>query len=123
MADLVEAAHWFSGDLILSASGDLARVSGADRARQRVLRRVMTAKGAYLFNVDYGAGLPARVGDNANKAEIAGVIRSQMRQEKTVAQEVEPSVVVDVVQNAVIANVRFLSSDGEASVLAFEVPR
>ena len=46
MADM---NHWMGGDLGVSPVGDVAAVSGTDRGRQRVLRRLSTNPGAYVF--------------------------------------------------------------------------
>ncbi len=83
MADL---AHYFGQDLSLGPTGDLALVSGSLAVEQRVLRRLLTAPGAYIWHVPYGAGLGALVGMPANARLITGLVRQQMGLEAAVAQ-------------------------------------
>lgn len=112
MADL---SHTMGGDLALSASGDLLTASGAEATRQRVLRRLLTNPGGYLWHAEYGAGLPGMVGQPANAARIAAVIRRQMQLEPGVGVAPTPS--VDVVAQAggtVTATVRYADQSGNS---------
>ena len=89
-----DIAHTFGGDLTLSPTGDLAVADGAELTRERLLRRLLTNRGDYIWNVDYGAGLGAFIGQPANALRIRGVIRSQVLKEATVARSPAPVVVV-----------------------------
>ena len=89
MSDL---SHVWSGDLSLSATGDLLGTAGSEMGRQRVLRRLLTAEGAYIWHPDYGAGLPSRVGTVQQPAEIEAAARVQMLQERAVSQDPLPQV-------------------------------
>lgn len=91
MADL---AHVVGGDLQLGPSGDLAVVGGDDETRQRVLHRLLTSPGTYIWQLPYGAGLPALVGGIASRQRIAAIVRAQMVYEVSVAAAPEPSVVL-----------------------------
>jgi len=91
MADL---AHVVGGDLQIGPSGDLAVVDGDDETRQRVLHRLLTSPGTYIWQLPYGAGLPALVGGVASRQRIAAIIRAQMAYEVSVAVTPEPTVVL-----------------------------
>lgn len=91
MADI---AHQFGNDIQLAPNGDLALASGTVLTQQRVLRRLLTNPGDYIWDVNYGAGLGAMVGQPANAARITAIIRAQMFQEATVAQNPLPAVSV-----------------------------
>ncbi len=91
MADL---SHIFGTDLTLSATGGLALATGAEQARQRVLRRLLTNPGDYIWHPAYGAGLGRFVGQPTNPARIRGVVLRQMRLEADVAQSPPPTVTV-----------------------------
>jgi len=89
--------HQWGSDLSLSPTGDLALANGPDLTRQRVLRRLLTNQGDYIWQLDYGAGLPGFVGQPANPAGIAALVRGQIFQEPSVAQTPEPVINVSPV--------------------------
>lgn len=89
MADL---SLVFGGDLAISATGDLALADAQNLTQQRVLRRLLTNPGDYVWQLNYGAGLGQFVGRVGAPALISGVIRTQMRLEKEVMQSPAPSV-------------------------------
>lgn len=81
-----EISHSFGSDLDLDGVGGLAIADGAEESRQSIMRRLFTNPGAYLWHLDYGAGLPQSVGRNITAAEIQGVIAAQMIEESGVDQ-------------------------------------
>lgn len=97
-----DLAHVYGNDLSVSANGDLALSDGTTLGQERVLRRLLTAPGAYIWQLDYGAGLPRFVGEVANKARIAAVARSQIHREDIVARTPAPVITVDVQPNSVV---------------------
>jgi len=118
-----DLAHLYGNDLVLGASGDLATLDATQLGQQRVLRRLLTNPGDYLWNPSYGAGIGQFVGQPAYAARIRSVIRSQIFQEAAVAQSPEP--VIDVAAGAsgtVAVQIRYAdSATGEAQVLSFTV--
>lgn len=84
----------WSGDLSTSPTGDLAGVDGPALGTQRVLRRLLTNPGDYIWNPDYGGGLGQFVGRPADAASIEALIRSQMLLEAAVARVPEPVITV-----------------------------
>lgn len=88
MADL---ALSFGGDLAVGPTGDLALAEGGLLTQQRVLRRLLTNAGDYLWQLSYGAGLGQFVGQPGAPASIAGIARSQMLQEAAVAPSPVPT--------------------------------
>lgn len=89
MADL---ALIFGGDLAVGPTGDLAMVDGTLLTQQRVLRRLLTNPGGYIWQLTYGAGLAQFVGQPAAPAAMAAIARSQMLQETAVASSPPPSI-------------------------------
>ena len=57
-----DLAHWFGQDLNVAASGDLLTVDGTAKGQQRVLRRLLTNPGDYIWEPTYGAGLASKIG-------------------------------------------------------------
>ena len=105
MADL---HHVMGGDLALSATGDLLVASGAEGTKQRVLRRLLTNPGGYIWHMLYGAGLARFVGQPNPADRIKGVIIRQIRRERGVG--VTPPPTVDVRADnlgAVVATVTY----------------
>jgi hypothetical protein len=100
MATLNDLWHYWGTDLTASSTGDLLPVSGTARGQQRVLRRLLTnpatdtAPGDYIFEPEYGGGLPHFIGQPFDKQKITARIRGQMLLEDSVAPIPPP--VIDV---------------------------
>ena len=84
----------WSGDLSVSATGDLAVVSDPNLGTERVLRRLMTNPGDYIWSPDYGAGLGQFVGRPVDSAGVEAIIRTQMSLETAVSSTPEPVISV-----------------------------
>lgn len=89
MADI---AHVWGQDLQLGPTGDLATVADDNETQQRILHRLLTNVGDYIWQLAYGAGLPAMVGQTVNGPAIAAIVRQQLLLEITVAVSPEPSI-------------------------------
>jgi hypothetical protein len=120
MADL---ALQFGGDLTVGPTGDLAVADGAALTLQRVLRRLLTNQGDYIWQLAYGAGLGQFVGQPGAPAAIYGVIRTQLLQEAGVAPT--PSPVVSTVvgsDGTVTASLTYTdAATGQASTVSFSL--
>jgi hypothetical protein len=125
MADLIDpidVGHLFGGDLQLSPTGDLARVNLVERSKQRVMRRLLTNPGDYLFHTYYGAGLPGLIGSDIDEAETEALIKGQMLLEASVVQSPAPGVTVTVIENGMAVNIAYLvAPDKTPAVLSFSV--
>lgn len=80
------------GDLSFGPSNDLAVVDGDDFVRQRIERRLFTAVQGYVFHLEYGAGVPQKIGELYQPHDIAAIIRGQMLLEDSVAQDPPPRI-------------------------------
>lgn len=89
-----ELAHQFGYDLETTASGDLALSSGTEEGQERVLRRLLTNPGDYLWDLPYGAGLASFIGQPTSAAQIAAISRAQMFLENAVARSPSPQITV-----------------------------
>jgi hypothetical protein len=107
LSALQDVGHYWGSDTQLTPTGDLARADNLARSQQRVLRRLMTNPGDYYWHPTYGAGLPAKIGQILDLAEIRAVIRTQMQLEASVSKA-DP-IRVDVAQ----------ISDGVSVALAY----
>ena len=91
---MADAQHTFGSDLTVSATGSLALSTGTQLGQERVLRRLFTNPGAYIWQLAYGGGLGGFVGTTAPAARIAAVTRTQMFREAVVSRTPAPSVSV-----------------------------
>ena len=87
---MTDAAHYFGSDFSLSATGDLLVVAGQTETTQRIIRRLMTAIKGYIWNLSFGAALPAQIGSPTNLMAVQNAIRAQIFQEPAVAKAPEP---------------------------------
>jgi len=118
-----DAALLWGGDLSATLTGDLALVGGTTLGQQRVLRRLLTNPGDYIWHLQYGAGLAQYVGKPCNVAAINATVRSQIFMEASVARLPEPVIDVQNDQNgSVYVYIRYVDSGtGATQVLAFSV--
>ncbi len=125
---MTDLSHQWGSDLNIGPTGDLATATGAALGQQRVLRRLLTSPGDYIWQPGYGAGLARFIGDTANAAQIRAVIRSQIFQESAVAQSPEPVIDVQVGPSGaggignVYVHIRYVDSDSQSTqTLSFSV--
>jgi hypothetical protein len=90
--------------------------------RQRVLRRLCTNAGAVLHHLEYGAGLPARVGDPLDGRAVVGVVLSQMLLEQAVQQVPPPSVQVQSQLNTLSVDLTYVDAvTGQSVAQGFDL--
>jgi hypothetical protein len=120
MADL---SHLWGADLQVSPTGDLALATGTALTQQRILRRLLTNPGDYIWHLDYGAGLPRFVGTPGAAGGIQAVIRGQICLGASVAQTPEPVIDVQSDQTGkVYVQIRYVdATSGSTQVLSFSV--
>ncbi len=118
-----DLSHEFGADLLAGPTGDLAVAEGAAQGRQRVLRRLLTNPGDYIWQPEYGAGLGRFVGSPAAPERIRAVVRSQIFREPAVARSPEPVVEVrSDGQGRVFVAIRYADAgSGETQSLGFSV--
>ena len=90
----IDIGHQWGADLDLSQTGDLATVDGSTAVLQRILRRLLTNSGGYIWNLTYGAGLSGFVGQPLSPPKIAAIVRTQMLQETAVMTSPPPGISV-----------------------------
>jgi phage baseplate assembly protein W len=113
----------FGSDLSIGPTGDLALASGTTLVQQRVLRRVLTNPGDYIWQPGYGARLARYVGQPTNPLQIRATIRSQIFQEPSVARTPEPVIDVEADDTGTIyVSIRYAdATTGETQILSFSV--
>ncbi len=121
----MDAFHYFGNDLSVSHTGDLLLADGLTLSQQRILRRLLTNPGDYIFHLNYGAGLPSYIGKPLSQSlyrEINGVITTQMYLEATVSQNPPPVVGLSASQNAIFVNIEYTdATTNQLQLLSFSV--
>ncbi|MGP2486906.1 phage tail protein [Pantoea ananatis] len=116
--------HYVGGDLSTSPAGDLRPVSASERGKQRILRRLMTNPGDYVFHPGYGAGLGRKIGENVNPGEWKALITGQMLLEDSVAVSPPPSVSLALIDGGVSVSIQYTdATSGISETLSFDVTR
>lgn len=117
MADLYQ---YITGDLQLGSDGDLQTVDSVEESQQRILRRLLTNPGDYIWHPTYGAGLPATIGQPADEVAIESLIRTQMYLEASVVQNPQPQVDFNTFLGGITASIRYIESDSnQPTTLSF----
>ncbi len=121
MADL---DHAWAGDVAAGPTGDLATVEGGPLGTQRVLRRLLTNPGDYVWHPEYGAGLGRFVGRPSDPRGIAALVRAQMLREPAVARAPEPVILVQSDAGGTLAvQVRYADAEtAETRTLNIQLP-
>ena len=120
---MVDLALQFGGDLAVGPTGDLALAGGAMLTQQRVLRRLLTNPGDYIWQLNYGAGLGQFVGQPGAPAAIAGVTRAQLLQEAAVAPSPSPVVTAVAGNDGTVTSTLTYAdaATGRASTVSFSL--
>ena len=91
-------AKW-GGDLTLSPAGDLAAVPVEIEAQQRIIRRLLTNPGSYIWHLDYGAGLGRQIGKPYVARSVENTVIDHLRRESLVSARSPPSVQISGVSD------------------------
>jgi phage baseplate assembly protein W len=105
---LSDLSHNFGGDLSISATGGLiVLASGTTLAQQRIIRRLLTNPGDYIWAPSYGAGLASFVGQPNAASRIRAVVLKNMKLEASVDQSklIAVEVVTDPIKGATVVTV------------------
>ncbi|MDF7658300.1 phage tail protein [Erwiniaceae bacterium L1_54_6] len=116
--------HYVGGELSTSPTGDLRPVTGTERGKQRILRRLMTNPGDYVFHPLYGAGLGKKVGETVNVNEWKALITGQMLLEDAVATDPAPVITLSLIDEGVSVYIKYTdATTGTPETLSFDVTR
>ena len=117
-----DLAHWFGQDLNVAASGDLLTVDGVAKGTQRILRRLLTNPGDYIWHPDYGAGLASKIGQPFDAEACEALIKAQIYLEASVARSPQPVITVTEITNGLSVSIQYTDNDtGQVVALSFPV--
>jgi phage baseplate assembly protein W len=121
---MTDLYHFIGDDLSVSPTGDVLQVDGVDQTSQRILRRLLTNPGDYIWHPDYGAGLGRKIGTLLDIPALTGLIRSQIFLEAAVARTPAPVITVQGIANGLSVRIQYYDgSTGKLATLAFDVNR
>jgi hypothetical protein len=119
---LSDVSQTWGDDIDVSANGDLLVVDSLLLSEQRVLRRLLTNPGDYIWHPDYGAGLPAMIGEPINVDTVKAIITAQIFLEDSVVRDPPPVVDVSSIPNGMFVNIQYTEADsGQPVTLSFSV--
>jgi hypothetical protein len=119
MADLF---CWWQQDLTIFPNGDLLTVDGTIEGEQRVMRRLLTNAGDYIWHIEYGAGLPGYVGQTPDPLAVNALTLAQMMLEDAVAQDPLPQVNTSLITNGISEDIKYVDANtGKLVTLGFDV--
>jgi phage baseplate assembly protein W len=117
-----DLAHTFGNDLQVSANGDLLTSDSVQLSQEMVLRRLLTNPGDYIWHPDYGAGLPAMIGEPIDVATVTRIIQAQMFLEDSVVRSPPPTITVSSIPNGMFVEIDYIEADSQqTATLAFNV--
>jgi hypothetical protein len=82
----------WAGDLSVGPTGDISVAPIETEVQQRIIRRLLTNSGDYIWHTNYGAGLGSYVGEPYSPTFIEGTILSQLQYEVLVTSDPSPIV-------------------------------
>ena len=85
----------WGGDISVGAGGDIAVAPVQIEIQQRLIRRLLTNPGEYIWHTEYGAGLGTFVGEPCSPGLIESTILNQLQHEALVAMSPSPTVQTD----------------------------
>jgi len=101
---------YYGNDLQLTSSGDLLIANLATLSQQRVIRRLSTPNGGFIWDTSYGAGAPSYIGQplsSDNFESIKSLILSNILLESTVSPNPEPKVFLNVIQGGLFCQIQY----------------
>jgi phage baseplate assembly protein W len=117
-----DLSHLFGSDLVVSANGDLLTSDSVQLSQEMVLRRLLTNPGDYIWHPDYGAGLPAMIGQPIDVATVTRIIQSQMFLEASVVRSPAPVITVSSIPNGMFVEIEYTEADSQqTATLSFPV--
>ncbi|HEY1772420.1 MAG TPA: phage tail protein [Gammaproteobacteria bacterium] len=118
--------HQFGSDLIVGANGDLLPATADTEIQQRLLRRLFTPEGAYLWQLDFGAGVPQRVGDTLSPSvsgQILAQIKAAIALEPGIAQIPVPVITLSTVDGGLVGSIQYVDAQTKLpAVITFPEP-
>jgi hypothetical protein len=82
----------WNGDLGVGPGGDICVAPIQAAVQERIIRRLLTNPGGYIWHTNYGAGLAGYVGEPYSPSVIESTVLSQLRLEVLVAASPAPVV-------------------------------
>lgn len=127
MGGLVDINQTWGNDIIVNSTGDLDTVSGSDFGQQRILRRLMTAVKGYIWQPEYGAGLPQQIGaplTQSSQDALRANINSNIFLESRVSKNPPPVISFQTLPQGIFIQIDYVDvPTGQPVTLSFQVQK
>lgn len=107
------------GDLVFDKSGNLEMVSGKDELAQAVKMRILSDKGEWFQNEDFGLGYKEVTNKGKTKKDIEFAVREVVFQEERIVEVVFTRLEIDRANRSI--DIRFKMRDDTGETLEVEV--
>lgn len=118
--------HEVGSDIQLDSTNDLLFVFDTDETNQRIMRRLLTNKSSYIWNPEFGASIPARIGRTLSVEEYrdaVNAITAAVLEDDDVLKDPAPEINLQAIRNGFVCYIRYYnkSNTEHDTTLAFEV--
>jgi len=113
--------HIIGSDILLDKSNDLSFVFDTNETNQRIMRRLFTNKGTYIWNAKWGGSIPWKIGEMLSLEvyrEIVNEVTAAVLEDDDVAKDPPPEIKIETTSNGLICYIKYynLSEDKHDTV-------
>jgi len=108
--------HTNGSDLKLNSSNDLAFVFDTDETNQRIMRRLFTNKGSYIWNPTWGASIPWKIGEPLSVEEYTQIkndVTAAVLEDDNVAHDPAPEITLEIINNGLVCYIRYYNTSSD----------
>ena len=121
----MDVYHEIGDDIQLDSTNDLQLVFDTNETNQRIMRRLFTNKGTYIWNAAFGASIPWKLGETLSVEAYRDVINqvtAAVLEDDEVAKDPPPEISIKTTTNGLICYIRYYNlSSEEHDTITFKV--
>lgn len=106
----MDVYHIIGNDIQLDSTNDLQLVFDTNETNQRIMRRLFTNKGGYIWNSKWGASIPWKIGEPFSQEvyqDIIKEVKAAVLEDDDVAKDPPPVIQIETVFNGIICYIRY----------------
>ena len=112
----MDISHEIGDDIRLDSTNDLAFVFDTDETNQRIMRRLFTNKGTYIWNAKWGASIPWKVGETLSLELynlVVNEVTAAVLEDEDVAKDPPPEISIKTTNNGLICYIRYYNTSSD----------